>query len=206
MGTAIFTWKTRYGEFTDGFLSRTDRDESSSGIDRARSLGPSRFVVPSLTVIFTDGTAGESLKDFDTFWRTTLAEGTDSFLFKSHTPAFFKIEAEAGGTASGGGGETFTTVRKFLDTSTLVVKVNGTTQTVTTDYSVSLNYTTPMITTTASFDTGTVTLDYEFYYQVRATTNGYGTEFLNRGSSLTDTGAQTMDLSVREWKPGGSLA
>lgn len=206
MGTSVFTWHTRYGQFGDGFASRMDRDEASNGVERVRSYGPSRFVVSALTAIFTDGTSGESLKDFDTFWRTTLSNGTDSFLFKSHTPALFKVEGEAGGTASGGGGETFTTAKKFLDASTLVVKVNGATQTLTTDYTVSGNNTAPTITTTASFDTGTVTFEYEFYYQVRATVNGYSTAFLNRGSSLTDPGAQTIQLTMREVVPGGHLA
>ncbi|RLA10562.1 MAG: hypothetical protein DRQ59_11660 [Gammaproteobacteria bacterium] len=206
MGTAVFTWKCRYGEFAGGIVARHDRNEASASIDRVRSFGPGRYIVSRLTVLLDGVTSGESYADFLTFWKTTIDNGADSFLFKSHTPAEFKVEGEAGGTSSATPvGETFATAAKFLDLSTLVVKVAGVEQTLATDYTVSGNNTAPTITATATFDTGAVTFDYEFYYQVRAG-GSFVAGFLNRGLSLADPGAQTIPLSLREVRAGGHLA
>ena len=213
MGTSVFTWRTRYGAHASGFEGRHDRSESSAGTERVRAYGAARFVCPTLDAIFTDTTAGASLDTFRTFWITTLVNGADSFLFKDHTPANFKVEGEAGGTSSGApSGETFTTAKKFIahtdfgeSATTLIVKVDGVAQTITTDYTVSGNGTAPTVTATANFDTGAVTFDYSFYYQVRGR-GSWATSFLNRGTSLTAPGAQVVSLSLREVRAGGHLA
>jgi len=108
--------------------------------------------------------------DFWTFWDARSGR-VDTFLFKAKAAYWHISTAEALGTASGGGGETFALDYKHVDSSTLRVFVGTAEQVLTTDYAFSGNNSAPLITTTASFDTGTVTAYYEFYIPVRFAMN-----------------------------------
>jgi hypothetical protein len=205
MGTSVFTWKVAYGEFVEGLESRHERAESQSGTEYVRAYGSPRFVVNSATMLFTDATAGESLEDWITFYETTISNGSDSFLYKAKTPAWMRIETESLGTHTNPNISNYTTTKKFLDLSTLTVFAGGVEQTLTTDYTVSGNNTAPTITTTATFDSGAVTATYEYYRQVRIV-GGFEAAFMQKGTTLTATGAQTARITLRELTPGGSDA
>jgi hypothetical protein len=108
-------------------------------------------------------------------------------------------------------GETFTTAKKFIhhtdfgeSVSTLVVKVAGVVQTLTTDYTVSGNGTAPTITATANMDAGAVTFDYDYYHQVRIRQGGVRQPKRDKG--LTNQGVALVSVSIREVVPGGHLA
>ena len=212
MGTTVFPFTVRGREPDERYfpIESVSNPEGDGGT-LYRRLRAKRFGIRNAELIFPDTVASKSFADWDTFWETTLSGGIDSFLYAARRPIYRIVSGEAAGTASGGGGETFTTVRKFIhhtdfgeSATTLVVKVDGVAQTLTTDYTVSGNGTAPTITTTASFDTGAVTFDYEFYFQVF----GYllRTADLVPGASLSSPGTDRVVLDMIEQASGGSLA
>ena len=204
MGTAVFPFTMRGAQLDEHYaqiLTQTDPlNVAGRGFRRQRGK---RLIVQNAELLFPDTPANKSFADWDTFNETTIEGGSDSFLYASVKPVYRIIEGEAAGTAAGGGGETCATLRKFLNASTLVVKVGGVTQTLTTDYTLAGNFTAPTITTTASFDTGTVTFEYEFYFQMFLTV--LRTADLVQGASLSSPGTDKLFLQLTEQDSGGSL-
>lgn len=205
MGTSTFDFRVmRGGGYEEGYEPRTERTDPVSGPLRTRALDATPRFVAGPAAIILDGSDGHTYGDWLDFY-ATIEYGGDSFLYKAKSRArHYEVDDESAGTASGGGGEEFALDKVFIDADTLVVKIGGTVQTLTTDYTFSGNNTAPKITTTASADTGAVTLDYEFYHQVVLQELGGGTAYrIDRG--LAVPGAHTVVVEFREAKAGGHL-
>lgn len=153
------------GDFAESYVPVDEYEESQGGRGAAIARAASLRYAAAGTCILPDN-SGNVPTDFWTFLAARSGR-VDSFLFKGHGAAFRISHNESLGTAAGGGGETFALDYKFVDSTTLRVFVGGVEQALTTDYSLSGNNSAPIITTTASFDTGTVTAYYEFYQTVR---------------------------------------
>jgi len=223
MGTAIFPYRVWYPRGADlaghGPTPRMLGAVTESGIDIVRLLDPAPpFVIPE-AVIVLDGTTDDALQahtyaSYRTWMGTTTSWGATSCLFKALYAVDREVSGESIGTATGGGGgvgETFTLAKKFVhhtdfgeSVSTLVVKVVGVVQTLTTDYTVSGNGTAPTITATATMDAGVVTADYEFYHQVRI--RHLDVRQPKRDKGLANPGIVFASVSIREVVPGGHLA
>lgn len=208
MSTTLCTFRIHYPRGAvyqdEGPAPRLVVGRTESGIEKVRHLDTTPpFIVPAANLIL-NGKSGHAYSDWYAFRRDTLEWGVGTCLFKARHAAHRQVDGESLGTAAGGGGETFTTAKKFLNADTLVVYVDGVTQTLTTDYSLSGNNTAPTITTTASFDTGAVTADYEFYYQVYIRQNGVSQ--LDPDIDLNDQGPTVVAVSIIEERAGGHLA
>lgn len=158
------------------------------------------------------------------FFLTHGMSGT--VLYKALLPFFREVAADpaldvngaTAGNSTGASGELFYTRHKYIHhvnffsedgitvetTSTLKVYVGGVLQTLTTDYTFAGNGTAPVITTTATFDAGVVTFDYEFYHSVRFTAEPVPA--IHRyGQTLADPGVLRVRISLREDKARGRL-
>jgi len=182
---------------------------SQSGIIRKRIVdSTARYVMPNARIIL-DGTSGHTYADWRSFYKDTALWGAESVLVKPHLKTLHLVEDESIGTVSGAA-ETFALDSKFVhhtdfseNFSTLEIKVAGVVQTLTTDYTVSLNGTTPTITSTASMDTGAATATYERYFQCYVEQTGNPLQ-----RRLDDDGKEAVvevPIRITERQPGGYL-
>lgn len=177
MSTATFGFQFLHpeagGRYDEGLVSVDAYQRSEGGRTAVLARATKTQFVAEGTVQLPDN-AGNKPSDFWTFWDARQGR-VDTFLFKAKYAYNFLIDAESLGTATGAtAGETFTPSMKYVhhtdfaeSATTLVVKSGGVVQVLTTDYTVTLNGTTPTVTTTASFDAGAVTATYEFWTPVR---------------------------------------
>lgn len=203
MSTTVFPFAVS-APYAEGLAYPMVVTEAENGRDVRRLVGSTtkpRFVVRQATLVFPNQ-ADQSFKDWIDFYRARQG-GIDTFLFKAQAPALFYL-SESRGTSTGAAGETFTTTRKFLNADTLVVKVGDVVQTLTTDYTFSGNNTAPTVTTTNQFDAGTVTLEYEYYYQVYLSSDPYDPDYVSGGRSLAAPGIQRVVVSMSEAIAGGA--
>lgn len=207
MGTTVFPFRIHTpGEPTgisEGVRVRAMSETiAEDGTIFARSLDSYGRYGLSGVVILTDNDASAGFDNWHSFM-DTISDGADTCLVKAVRFDLYTVTDEAAGTASGGGGEEFALARKFIDSSTLVVKIGGVTQTLTTDYTFSGNNTAPLVTTTASADTGAVLLSYEYYYQCFVRPQSGTVSVV--GTSLTN-GMVLVPVTATEQTPGGSYA
>lgn len=150
---------------------------------------------------------GQTVDDWDDFLEAR--EGAyDTFLFKAHRPKFKTVTDEAVGTGDGST-VVFALDKKHIDSSTLVVKVAGATQTGGgTDYTFSGNNTTPIVT----FEAGStpsggqaVTASYEFYMPVRFVEDPEPPDQRAGGSTSSTVPYTLRGLRIVEDKPGAHL-
>jgi len=96
------------------------------------------------------------------------------------------------------GSETFPLEKKFVNASTVVVKVDGV---VDANWGLSGNNTAPVITPTGGFATGAVEITYRYYYQVRTGPNPL------RGTTLVPGPTPALDCTIEvfEIDPGKHL-
>lgn len=208
MGTTLFTWKFQYGRVPEGFIP-IHQDRPSLGPLRRRLVRPSAWELRRGTLIFTDATPGQSLKDFDDWFRGTLVDGVDSFLYRPSKPFAFIVESEDSGSAASGGapgdGEEFFPKSKFLAPASLKVFANGIEQ-APARYALTENNTKPKVTVNAAFEAGQVSFSYQRYFQMRIVNAQEVLQFLNRGLSLADPGADLLPISMAEVRAEGHLA
>ena len=219
MSTVVFPFQPLHpeagGNYEEGLEPLDDfglsRGGRSAVIERADEL---TFRVRRAVLRLPDN-LGNTVASFWAFLDARTGR-VDTFLFKAHHAYSRQVQAESIGTAAGGGGETFTTAKKFLhhvdfgesEPTTLVVYVDAVEQVLTTDYTVSLNGTTPTITTTAAFDTGAVTASYEYYHSVRFAEPRFPTKQLTgkKGDVLGDEEAVEIVFQLVADRPGAHLA
>lgn len=177
------------------------------GARAARVFSPSGRFRSRGGALFFPNASGLSVADLLDFCNDRQGF-LDSFLYESAVPALREVSDDARGTHAGGAGVDFLARHKFLDASTLVVKVAGVVQAGGgADYTFSGNNTAPKITTTASFDVGAVTFSYRFRHQVAFTLDPFaGSRVLVPGASLSSPGTHRLPFAVDEIVAGGSLA
>ena len=205
MGTEVFPFRFHVADYSEGPAPRHYTTESEGGTRYVRSLDATGRFVAAGTVIL-DGSEDHTYNDWLTFYETTVDFGATSFLFKAVRAAHSKVDGEAAGDATGAADEEFDFDKKFVDEDSLVVYSDGIKQTLTTDYTVSTPLASGHITTTASFDAGAVTFDYDWYHQVRFGPEVFATDILTRDTSLADQGAHAVHVTLYEVTPGGSDA
>ena len=203
MGTSIFTFRLGL-DWSETVEPREWVTQAGSGKERVRSLDSTARYVGAGSVIL-DGTTDHAYSDWLDFYEDTAAFSTNSFLFKAVRAKHSKVDGESLGTASGGAGEDFYLDCKFIDANSLKIYVAGVEQPAA-DFTLTDNYSAPYIATGAGFDAGAVTADYDYYHQVRFGPGTFPTNILTRDASLTDQGAHSVAIVVREVTPGGYLA
>lgn len=178
MSTSLFAYPLRWeGGITGGFQPRIEQVESQAGTTKVRKLSGGRTYDRNALVIL-DGSPGNSYTDWLDYQDATLNMGAESVLFEPEDDAIAYVHRESIGTVTGSG-ETFALDSKFVHHtdfgetySTLEIHVVNTLQTLTTDYTVTLNGTTPTITSTGSTTTGAAYATYRRYLQVYVTQSG----------------------------------
>lgn len=149
---------------------------------------------------------GQTVDDWDDFVAARL--GADTFLFQAHRTQNKTVTDEAVGTGDGST-TVFALDKKHLDSTTLVVKVDGVTQTGSgTDYTFSGNNTAPIITFEAgSIPAGAeaVTASYNFYFPCVFARDDMPPE-LRAGGTTSATIRHDVPVVIRELKPGAHIA
>jgi hypothetical protein len=167
----------------------------------------SRLFIERTTIQFPNK-SGQTFADLVSFWNG-VSGPVLPWLIKARLVENYMIQDEDAGTSLGGGSEIFYFTRRYVDASTLVVKVDDVTQTLTTDYSLVGNTleegAEPSILTTATFDTGSVTFDYEYYHRVRFDVEDLSAEIQVPSESLTEQGTKNVVVSMSEVVPGDSF-
>jgi len=146
---------------------------------------------------------GQTIDDWDDFVQTHL--GSDTFLFQAHRTNLKTVTAEAVGTGDGTT-TAYTLDKKYLDSTTLVVKVNGVTQTGGgTDYTFSGNNSNPTITFNSPPTAGhAITATYNFYFPVWFADDDMVPE-LRAGGSTSATIRHDVSVRLVEQYPGAHL-
>ena len=177
------------------------------------NLASGREFVASGWIVLPDGTNEPS--DFDDFVEARSGR-VDTFLYKAMRARHRQIQLGALGT---GDGSTVafafsdgTNLHKFLDADTLLVYVDGTLQTGGgTDYTLSANFTDPLITFEAGStpaNTKAITTSYEFYQSVRFGRDDFPTRFMT-SSADDDLNTQEViriQVELIEDSPGARYA
>lgn len=169
MSTEVFPFRfldeAAGGDYAGNLVSLDEMETSQGGFTAVVARASRRQFVAAGTLILPD-IAGYDASDFWAFWDARSGR-VDTFLFKAQEVYLRMVSGEAAGTHGGGAGADFALDMRHIDSATLVVKVAGVIQTLTTDYTFSGNNTAPKITSTANLDSGAVTFDYEYYMPVR---------------------------------------
>lgn len=212
MSTSVCYFRIRWtGAINEGDQPRIESTTSQSGIIRRRIVdSTARYVMPNARIVLK-GDSGHTYDDWRTWYKNTALWGAESVLIKPHLATLYVVSDESIGTVSGAA-ETFALDSKFVHhtdfsetATTLVVKVAGVVQTLTTDYTVSGNGTAPIITSTASMDTGAATASYERYFQCYIEQTGEPTvRRPGQGDNAKDV--VEVPVSIMERQPGGHLA
>lgn len=148
---------------------------------------------------------GQTIDDWDDFVEARL--GADTFLFQAHRTQNKTVTDEAVGTGDGST-VVFALDKKHIDSTSLVVKVAGATQTGGgTDYTFSGNNTAPIVT----FEAGStpsggqaVTATYDFYYPVYFVDDDMPVE-LRAGGTTSATIRHDIGVRIAELYPGAHL-
>lgn len=127
----------------------------------------------------------------------------DSFLYKSVFDQYHDVTDEAVGTGDGSTTD-FALDMKHIDTSTLVVELDGTPTVL---YTLTGNNSAPIIEfNSAPAGSVVITASYDYYHQVHFDTDDLEPEILARGSTDATTLAELPFVSVTETQPGDYLA
>jgi hypothetical protein len=151
---------------------------------------------------------GYTIDDFSTFV-VARQGGYDTFLYKCLLPRHRTQTDEAVGTGDGSD-TTFYLDMKYIDSSTLVVKVNGSTQTGGgTHYTFSGNNTAPLLTFVSAPGNGlAVTATYDYYYPMRLIEGGDdpNLEQIHATGAHSTTVAAVRSVVMLEDSPGAHRA
>lgn len=195
------------GNYFETRITLDEFERSQGGRAAVVARATHRLFAVTPSILLLPDNAGNDPSDFWNFWDDRTGR-VDTFLFKAQYAHNRQITGESLGTAAGGGGEQFFLDLKHIDAATLVVKSAGVVQTLTTDYTFAGNNTAPAITTTATFDPGAVTADYEFYMPVRFTMAEPDGETVRYGGGVNLAAQEYVRLVVamEEDRPGARYA
>jgi uncharacterized protein (TIGR02217 family) len=173
---------------------------------RAAEFGDDFKLRASGTIRLPQGSTSKTLTDWLTFVEATRgAYGT--FLYSCLTSRYRVVTDEAVGT--GDGSETvFYLDKKYINESSLVVKVSGVQKTGGgVDYTFSGNEVAPKITfNSAPAGAAPVTASYDFYFPVRFETEGYPIDLLASKSTDATRNVLIAEVSLISIAPGAHLA
>lgn len=209
MSLQIFSDNFRFGQPHRELRGRTTLfTEAVTGKQFRRAIHDySRLVIETTTLQFPN-CAGGSYVDLIEFW-DAVGGPVGEFLVKFAMPEHYQVADESAGTSTGVADEQFAIAKRYVDASKLVVKVGGVTQTLTTDYTLEGNTleggAEPYVKTTASFDAGAVTFDYEFYIRCRFDVEDLSAQLQVHSNSLANPGSKQVILALSEVIPGDHL-
>lgn len=204
MSTTVFPF-TVLRPFSEIALTDTVGRDLNGGLTTRRAKftdAPGWLYVATLTLRFPRG--GYTVDDWHSFI-AARSGAVDTFLFKGHADLFHDVTNEAVGTGDGST-TAFALDKKHIDASTLVVKVNGVTQTSGVDYSLSGNNTAPTLAFSSPPTAGhAITASYDYYMPVWFTADPPPPEML-RGGSTTATSTHVVNsVGIAEQYPGAHL-
>ena len=158
---------------------------------------------------------GKVWRDFVTFWAVRFG-GFDSFLYKAQNPGAKAVHEDP--EIDSGSQVDFTLVRRFVDTATLVVKKNGATQTLGSNYTLRNESGGAYVLGTskscvvhfiiAPGGAANLDFDYEFYFPVRFEGDDLPDEqdLETGGGGSANAADRTVTVRMRETGPGYSYA
>lgn len=205
MSTTVFPFTVIRPYFEDTATETIGVDLNGGLIVRRANFGtsPGWIYVAEFSVRLPRG--GYDIDDWMSFVNDRTG-GVDTFLFKAHADYLHDVTDEAVGT--GDGSETvFALDKKYLDASTLVVKVDGVTQTGGgTDYTFSGNNTAPILTFTSPVtNLLPVTASYDYYMPVWFAEDPPRPRMTKGGPNSANSGYIVSGIRIAEQFPGAHL-
>ncbi|MCE9635813.1 MAG: DUF2460 domain-containing protein [Planctomycetes bacterium] len=187
--------------------------EQGGGRRTLQKLHAAGELVVRGTLLFPNG--GGSYRDFEAFWNARFG-GFEPFLYRTQNPGA-AVMGDAPAVESSTQKD-FAATRRYVDTATLVVRKNGTVQTLGTHYTVVnesgatyvLGTSTKLVVRfgTAPGTDATVTLAYEFLFAVRFEGDDLPSEqdLEAGGGGSSAVADRTLAIQMRETGPGFSYA
>lgn len=207
----IFPYRFLRGGFREYLAHSTALHEQGGGRRVAQKLHASGELVAAGTLLFPN--AGGSWASFTAFFAAAFG-GYGSFLYKRQD---LGAAATADAFVATTGQTDFTATLRYVDTTTLVVKKGGTTQTLTTHYTLRnesggayvLGISTRLVVhfLSAPGNGVAVTLDYDHYVPVRFEGDDLDDQELHAGGrGGAKVADRTISVRLRETGPGFSYA
>ena len=214
MSTALFPFRFLKSGFAEYLSFSNAIHEQGGGRRTLQKVHAAGEFVARGRLLFPQ--PGKVWRDFEDFWAARFG-GFDPFLYKAQSPGA-KVQGDAFSEDIGNGRKDFTLARRYVDAATVVVKKNGTTQSLGTHYSLqnesggayALGTSTKCVVhfVTAPVEGSVITVDYEFYFPVRFEGDDLpeDQDLETGGGGSAKAVDRTVAVRMRETGPGYSYS